>query len=647
MKLKEITSTYKRMSKRTFFFTYMSVFTVCIILGFISQLELNLPGFTINSLLSVVSLFDLFLVELSILLIIGGWMLDRNVFGRVVLYIISSFYITTYFVQFTSFYQGREFLSRLAIDNMNHVGLLINPQTITGILFLLSVCLVLPLLIEKKPYQAYRTPGKLIVVTFCLIVAAVGLQQSNRWFPQSILKQRDIFFEDNYLPHAAPLSALYNTLFSKGSLYSDELGPADFSPFELNEIKKFGFQYTPDSKYPLLREGIYSTPPPFKSLPGSPAAPNIIVFFTEGFSARAMNTYGSQYENITPNLDTFAKTSMVVDNYYNHTAATYRGLHGQLCSVFPTYGGVGGWQTNYKNLPETNYYCLSNVFNKRGYETIFLDAHRKHASQVDEMMVQLGFKKVVTGRVLSKKYLKNAKPQMKYALSDEQFFRGLIGVLKEREKNNKVDAPFFMGLYNLGTHAFKKMTNDGKKFGEGDNNSLNTIHNLDNAFGLFWEYYKTSPFAENTIVIFTADHCHYPEKPFVEAFDGPGYQAVFVDKIPLIIHDPTRELPKTFDASNATSIDFAPSLIHYLNLGNHKNPFMGTSIYEKKRKKYDNFGLNSYGKDLYLIDDEKIHKLGFSHKHRVKLQILKKYVNKSKQLEVTDQLWDKNLNSEL
>ncbi len=205
-----------------------------------------------------------------------------------------------------------------------------------------------------------------------------------------------------------------------------------------------------------------------------------------------------------------------------------------------------------------------------------------------------------------------------------------------------------MGLYNLGTHAFLKLTKDGKKYGDGDNRSLNTIHNFDSAFGLFWEYFKTSPYAENTMIIFTADHCHYPEKPFVDAFKGAGYQNIIVDKIPLIIHDPTRELPKTFDAKNSTSIDFAPSLIHYLNLGNHKNPFMGTSMYEQKRKKNTRYGLNSFGlQDLYLIDDDKIHKLGASQKHRVRLKIMDKYITLSKQLEVTDKLWDAALNVQL
>ena len=354
----------------------MSLFTVLVILGFISQLDLNLSELSIRSLPSVLSLFDLFLVELCVLLLIGVWLLSCNIWGRILLYIFSSLFIAIYSLQFASFYQGREFVSRLAIDNINHLSLLINSQSIKGLVFLSLICLILPLVIEKKTDAIhYWGPGKSIIFSLFLLSLAVCLYQSSYWLPKSVLEQRNSYLRDFSLPHTAPLSALYTTLFLHDPLFATELGHSDFSPYELQVIKNFGFQYSPDSKYPLIRENIYSGSAPFEREENPPENPNIIVFFTEGFSARAINAYGSQHPGITPNIDNFSKSSMMVENYYNHTAATYRGLHGQLCSLFPTYGGDEGWQTNYDDLPEVNYYCLSNVFNKNGYETIFLDAH--------------------------------------------------------------------------------------------------------------------------------------------------------------------------------------------------------------------------------------------------------------------------------
>lgn len=627
----------------------MSLFTLLVILGFITQLDLTFSELTFKSLPSVLSLFDLFLFELCIMLLLGLWLLYCNTWGRILLYIFSSFFIAVYLLQFASYYQGREFISRLAIDNINHFDLLINSQTIKGFVILFIICLILPIIIEKKtdPFHS-RGPGKTTMYSLFLVSLAAALYQSSYWLPKGVIQQRDNYLRDLSLPHTAPVSALYTTLLSPDSLFDTTVDYSGFSPYELQVIQNFGFQYSPGSEYPLIKESIYSGQSPFERKENKGEEPNIIVFFIEGFSARSINAYGSPKPDITPNIDDFARSSMVVDNYYNHTAATYRGLHGQLCSLFPTYGGDEGWQTNYDDLPDVNYYCLSNVFNKNGYETIFLDAHIEHESQVDEMVTKLGFKRVITGGVLSEKYLKNAKPKLKFALSDRQFFQSLVNFLKVRKNDEKKNRPFFMGLYNLGTHAFLGVTRDAKKYGDRKNRSLNTIHTLDTAFGLFWEYYKTSPYADNTIVIFTADHCHYPERPFVEAFEGPGYQNIFVDRIPLIIHDPTRKLPPKFDAKNSTSLDFTPSLIHYLDLGNHKNPFMGTSIYEQERKKYARYGLSSIGvQELYLIDDEKIHKFGSAKDHRVRLKVMDKFINLSKQLEVTDKLWDTALDQEL
>lgn len=635
-----VATMYDKMSKKMVFSGYMTIFTLLVIVGFITQMELQKVGVGLQGFLSLAMLFDRFIMELNIVLLMGVLLLGRNVFARIWVYLLSIFFMTVYCVQLASFYQGREYLSKLAIDNMNHVSLLINAKSITGIILLVCLCLLLPILVEKKQDDLPPSRSVVVISTILLIGASLFLHQSEKWLSKESVQYRTAVLKDNYMKHAAPVYALYKTLFSGEITITEEELSRELRDSEIEKIRKFGFTYKKGEKYPYIKPTIYSSPPPFQRKPNTPENTNIIIFFTEGFSARAMDTYGSKYDDVTPHLDHFATQSLVVDNYFNHTAATYRGLHGQNCSIFPYYGGVGGWQTNYRNLPKTDYLCLPQFFNERKYETVFLDAHKKNTSQVDEMMSQLGYGKVLTGKVLSKKYLGGVKPLGKHNLSDGQFFSSLVGYLQEREKTDKVNDPFFMGLYNLGTHAFRKLTVDGKAYGDGSNSSLNTIHNLDNAFGIFWKYFKDSPFAENTIVIFTADHCHYPEKPFVKAFKSWGYQKLFVDTIPLIIFDPTRNLPKRFDARNSTSIDFAPSLIHYLGLDNRRNPFMGTSIYDKDRKAYEGFGVASYGKNLFLIDDKKIHKFGFSNKHFSKLLVLQRYVHETKKLEIENRLWD-------
>ena len=262
----------------------MSLFTLLVILGFITQLDLTSSELTFKSLPSVLSLFDLFLFELCIMLLLGLWLLYCNTWGRILLYIFSSFFIAVYLLQFASYYQGREFISRLAIDNINHFDLLINSQTIKGFVFLSIICLILPIIIEKKtdPFHS-RGPGKTTMYSLFLVLLAAALYQSSYWLPKGVIQQRDNYLRDLSLPHTAPVSALYTTLLSPGSLVDTTVDYSGFSPYELQVIQNFGFQYSPGSEYPLIKESIYSGQTPFERKENKGEEPNIIVFFIEGF----------------------------------------------------------------------------------------------------------------------------------------------------------------------------------------------------------------------------------------------------------------------------------------------------------------------------------------------------------------------------
>ena len=84
----------------------------------------------------------------------------------------------------------------------------------------------------------------------------------------------------------------------------------------------------------------------------------------EGISARVVQPYSDRFPGLTPNFAAFASEAMRIDNYYSHTFATYRGLQGQFCSLFPLYAGG-------QIFEDTDYYCLADLLNDEGYETHF------------------------------------------------------------------------------------------------------------------------------------------------------------------------------------------------------------------------------------------------------------------------------------
>lgn len=638
----EILLTQQRKQKKriTFLISYLSSIMFFVIAGVISKLTFFTPQLSFVSIIASLMFFDRFIIELLVVLFISIWLINGHWLLRFIGYILACSFIAINIVQLVAIQRGGEFLSPLAIENINHISLVMTTPNIMSFSVLLVICGFLPYMIEKKFNQKAQTMTLVYTSTLFLILG-FSLHYNHLWLPSMIQDQRKSYFIGNNMQHTSPSLSLYHTLLEK----DENMLAIKFTPDEIIELKKFGFYLNLQQVYPLIKENIYSNKVvPFMQGQTPAKAPNIIVFFTEGFSARTTNVYASEFPDITPNLSDFSEHSMIVFNYFNHTAATYRGLHGQLCSIYPTYGGVGGWHTNYEDLPNTTYLCLPEILNENSYETIFIDSHRKDSAYVDEMMGLLKFKTVLTAEKLSKDFLNSAEPLRGDSLSDNQFYDAFIGYLRKRENNNQPNKPFFIGLYNLGTHAWLDVPKDGVRYKDGKNNSLNTIHNLDYAFGKFWRYYKTSSYAKDTIIIFTADHAHYAEKSFVSAIKQSGqskYQKLFVDKIPLIIHDPLRSLPKKYDVGNATSIDFAPSIVHYLGLSNKKNSFLGLSFFDKERKEYNQYGVASIGGSHFLIDNNRIHSVNNSEKHKDKLKLIAKFVKASQQLEVNNFLWKK------
>jgi phosphoglycerol transferase MdoB-like AlkP superfamily enzyme len=110
---------------------------------------------------------------------------------------------------------------------------------------------------------------------------------------------------------------------------------------------------------------------------------------------------------------------------------------------------------------------------------------------------------------------------------------------------------------------------------------LDKVHNYDAALGEFLRYFYGSPYADNTILVFTSDHATYPESAYRDVA-GDDFKAYFVDRIPLLIRDPFHRLPDAFSAEGRTSLDLAPTVLHLAGLQTDANSFLGTSIFEPR-----------------------------------------------------------------
>ena len=295
---------------------------------------------------------------------------------------------------------------------------------------------------------------------------------------------------------------------------------------------------------------------------------NVVVVFAEGFSTQFIDKFNN-YKGLTPNIDKFMEESAYFDNYYNHTAATFRGLRGQLTSSYQLRSGYrkdnnGLGQINEEQIKKTltgNLISVPHILKDHGYHSYFLSAHPdKH--QLNLVLETLEFDTVYG----SDDFLSGSDKGKN--LSDQQLFSALSDMVK----NNKLQKPFFIGTYNMGTH-FGQNSPD-LKYGNGKNILLNTVHNFDNAFGKFWNSVKDR---QDLVIILTADHATPPYGgPYNETF---GTHRLYpVGKIPFVIwtHGIKHQV---IDVKGRNSLAFAPTLLQALGIKHSFNYFLGCSLF--------------------------------------------------------------------
>lgn len=105
---------------------------------------------------------------------------------------------------------------------------------------------------------------------------------------------------------------------------------------------------------------------------------------------------------ITPNLDKLSTEALSFKNYYNHTAATFRGLRGQLTSGYQFRDGLtdaGTGIAQLSNVEINNIYLhrqtsLPDILKEYGYKSYFIASTEKN-SPLNTMLKTLNFDKVL------------------------------------------------------------------------------------------------------------------------------------------------------------------------------------------------------------------------------------------------------------
>ncbi|MBQ8829461.1 MAG: sulfatase-like hydrolase/transferase [Burkholderiaceae bacterium] len=421
------------------------------------------------------------------------------------------------------------FIESLQIANIEATGLLIEPLTIINlgeassvgktviVAFLIVVTwflLWIPDLLEKRSSQS----TKRIVIALCVLLGVVTISYTT-------------------------IGAFINNLITAYRIVYFEPVPTDG--------KEFFRPYVTERK----------TPPVFQNQLLDFSNKNVILIFTEGTSRRVIS------KTLTPHAYQLTQEGLSVENYFNHTAATFRGIRGQLISGYQLRGGVmnngsGIGQTSESQIL-TDYQgrleSLPEMLNQKGYNTVFLSPHPQHFA-LNTLMTAVGFKKVLGSQGQDR--------------TDKELYEQLF---QEADKLSQKKSPFFLATYVLGTHL--GMDSPHLKFGSGDNAELNKYYNQDHWLGVFLKKLKQSEWGKNTLIVFTSDHSSYPSSQFKTTFSSKN--PYFIDQIPLIFWYQNMQTG-VLNAKGKNSLTLAPTLADLLGLREEKNHFLGYSLFEPK-----------------------------------------------------------------
>ncbi len=320
----------------------------------------------------------------------------------------------------------------------------------------------------------------------------------------------------------------------------------------------------------------YDSPLPFETVI-EPKSPNLILIFAESLTAEFIDSYRNRPLGVMPftskvHLSKAGNARVtLVRNYFNHSATTLRNIRGQLISGFQR-GSLPG-------RDEADLSSMVKLMENDGYISYFLTGEK--SLTFESLLHTVGFRYILSPNQnsIDDIPLNLNKCSGGSECSDLELMDRLKAIVEFHKKTyEKASKPFFISIYNYGTH----LNHDGEiKFMEGNNIILNRYFTLDHALKKIITYYSQN-LSSDTIMILTADHSIIPgdRGSYVIDFD----QRYIVNQVPFYIFQPFYDMPIEYDLKNTNgymnSLAAAPTTLHLLGI-NKSNCFLGCSIFEQ------------------------------------------------------------------
>jgi phosphoglycerol transferase MdoB-like AlkP superfamily enzyme len=239
-------------------------------------------------------------------------------------------------------------------------------------------------------------------------------------------------------------------------------------------------------------------------------------------------------------------------------------------------------QSDFGTFAET-----ARVFRRNGYQHVYTAEDREILSRATHPLVKT------------------------WGVYDEDLFAAIVAMLKE----GKLPSPFLLTVATTDTHFPYAVLRQHP--GTGGNPLLDALHGTDAGFGAFWDYFRESPYAKDTLVLVTADHALVRRALRYAEGGARLSQLDWLAGLMLVPGDPrwrgsTVEVP-------CSQLDLVPTLLDVMDI-DVENPFLGLSVFSDRPGRPLLLGREPPPEDRFAAPDRAaLAAVGFSDDDRARL----------------------------
>jgi phosphoglycerol transferase MdoB-like AlkP superfamily enzyme len=278
-----------------------------------------------------------------------------------------------------------------------------------------------------------------------------------------------------------------------------------------------------------------------------PTGKNVVFILLESWSAKYIDAISDNSYGVTPNFDALSKEGELYTHFYAAGQRSIQGIQASLTSI-PPYNGLPTLGTG---LEVYNVSKIANIANELEYETLFIQSSKRRSFRMDAIANTLGFEHYYG--------MEDIPTTLAYPNpTGSKFGWDYETLMFAKEKMDHFEKPFFTYVFTGTTHVpypllpkeFEKYEHDQN----GEEGFLNTLYYSDWAVGEFIKAASKMDWYEDTIFIFTADHCL-----------GSFSSGSFLDKfhIPLLIFEPAKK-EKKVNQNVASQLDIMPTIAGFI-----------------------------------------------------------------------------------